>query len=127
MYIGCNHTLKFRIPGDLGSLRLPLANLVKSARYYFGNRVEIIFQSVIPMRCMYTYTAANFLGFNALLRAICHDLNCGFMDVFHFFLDSSGNDYNRNLYADPLHLNRFGIQALEKCYYDYIKALHLRT
>jgi len=79
------------------------------------------------MRCMYTYTAANFLGFNDLLRAMCHDLNCGFMDVFHFFLDSSGNDYNRNLYADPLHLNRFGIQALEKCYYDYIKALHLRS
>ena len=111
------------IPGDLGCLRLPLSNLVKSARYYFGNRVEIIFQSVIPMRCMYTYTAANFLGFNKLLRDVCHDLNCGFMDVFDYFLDSSGADYNRNLYADPLHLNRFGIPVLEKCYYDYIKAL----
>jgi hypothetical protein len=74
------------IPGDLGSLRLPLLNLVKSARYYFGNRVEVIFQSVIPMRCMYTYTAANFLGFNKLLQdIICRDLNCGYLDVFDYF------------------------------------------
>ena len=85
--------------------------------------MQVIFQSVLPMRCQYSYTAANFLGYNKLLQDICHDLNCGYMHVFDYFLDSSGNDYNRNLYADPLHLNRFGIPVLEKCYYDYIKAL----
>ena len=112
------------IPGDVGVFYHPLLNLVRTVRYLFGRGVEVILQSAIPMKCMYTYTAVNFLAYNRLLQSVCHDLNCGFMDVFDFFLDSSGNDYNSNLYVDPLHLNRFGIQVLEKSYCDYIKALH---
>ena len=114
------------IPGDIGTLRLPLMNLAKCARHHFGKRVQVIFQSVIPMRCMYTYTAANFMSYNMLLQDICYDLNCGYMDVFGFFLDCNGTDYNHNLYADPLHLNRVGLQVLEKGYYDYFKALRTR-
>ena len=114
------------IPGDIGTLRLPLMNLAKCARHHFGKRVQVIFQSVIPMRCMYTYTAANFMSYNMLLQDICYDLNCGYMDVFGFFLDCSGTDYNNNLFVDPLHLNGRGLQVLEKCYYDYFKALRTR-
>ena len=114
------------IPGDIGTLRIPLVNLVKCARYHFGKQVHVIFQSVIPMRLMYTYTAANFIGYNMLLQDICHDLDCGYMDVFGFFLDCSRMDYNRNLFVDALHLNRYGLQVLEKCYYDYFKSFRTR-
>ncbi len=114
------------IPGDLRTFRQPLIDVAKCARYHFGKQVEVIFQSIIPMRCMYTYTAANFIGFNMLLRDICYELNCGYMDVFDFFLDCNGVDYNRNLFVDPLHLNSIGLQVLENRYLDYFKSFKTR-
>ena len=111
------------MPGDMGAFYQPLSNLVKSARYFFGKHVEIIFQSVIPMKCMYTYTADNFVNFNILLQSLCHDCNCGYFDVFDYFLDNNGFDYNSNLYADPFHLNRNGIPVLENCFKAYLTAL----
>ena len=100
-------------PGDMSVFYQPLSNLVKSARYFFGREVKIVFQSVIPMKVMYTYTARNFLNFNNLLRSVCHDFSCGYLDIFDYFLDSEGNDFNDNIYADPFHLNKGGISVLE--------------
>ena len=102
-------------PGDLSKFHRPLTNLVKSARYNFGNDVNIYFQSVLPMRVLYSYTTKNFEGFNVLLRQICNEMNCKFLDWFKLFLNDVGNDYNSNLFADSIHLNRKGYDVLHRC------------
>ena len=66
------------------------------------------------MKAMYTYTANNFLNFNRLLQVLCSKMECCYLDWFNYFLDSEGNDYNKQLYADPFHLNRGGYELLHK-------------
>ena len=103
-------------PGDLNVFIRPIEELVARSRKLFGQSVRILFQSVLPMRCQYTYTAANFKGFNKLLRNICHHHNCHFVDWFNDFLDLRGNDIERTLYRDNLHLNRKGYDILHKLF-----------
>ena len=67
------------------------------------------------MRVLYSYTAKNFEGFNVLLRQICNEMNCKFLDWFKLFLNDVGNDYNSNLFADSIHLNRKGYDVLHRC------------
>ncbi len=90
-------------PGDVGKFYYPILNLVKSLRRHFGTEVSIYFTSVLPMKVMYTYTARNFLNFNRLLQEICSKSKCGYLNWFKYFLDSDGCDYNKDLYADPIH------------------------
>ena len=102
-------------PGDLSVFYRPLINLIKSVRYHFGNSVRIYFQSVLPMRIMYTYTAQNFEGFNRLLESICKEMGCSYLDWFNMFLNPNGNDYNRDLFVDSVHLNKRGYDLIHKC------------
>ena len=102
-------------PGDMNIFCRPIENLIQCARYFFGDYVRIYFQSVLPMKIMYTYTADNFLGFNEVLRKICDKSGCHFFDIFNSFIDSNGHDYNRNLFCDPYHLNRYGYGVLHDC------------
>ena len=102
-------------PGDMRKFHQPLVNLVKSIKYFFGRDVRISFQSVLPMRLMYTYTAENFLNFNLLLKSVCLELNCNFLDWFYMFLDYHRFDHNKELFSDPFHLNRRGYDLLHKC------------
>ena len=99
-------------PGNVSKFWDPIVDLVNSLRKHFGANVRIYFTSVLPMKVMYTYTARNFLSFNRLLQEICRNMQCGYLDWFDFFLDPDGNDYNKHLYADPIHLNRAGYDLL---------------
>ena len=111
-----NGPRKTATPGDMEKFHRPLVNLVKSIRYFFGRDVRISFQSVLPMRLMYTYTASNFLNFNLLLKNVCSEMNCHYLDWFHIFLDSQRFDHNKELFSDPFHLNRRGYDMLHKCF-----------
>ena len=82
--------------------------------------MKIYFHSVLPMRCLYTYTAANFLGFNRLLKSICKLNNCFYVDWFNSFLDNQGNDIDLSLYWDKVHLNRQGNVKLNNLLSDLI-------
>ena len=78
----------------------------------------ILFQSVLPMRCMYTYTATNFQGFNTLIRNVSARNKCHFVDWFPAFLNYHGNDINPLLYRDSVHLNRTGYNVLHSLIID---------
>ena len=106
--------IKFLKSKQLGPLRENLCNLIHLARQVFGYGVDILFQSVLPMRVMYSYTVENFLNFNRLLQNVCCGYGCRYIDWFHYFLDSNGDDINDIFYADPIHLNRRGIATLNK-------------
>ena len=106
---------------QLGPLYKPLCDLVSLTRRYFGHRVEICFQSVLPMRIMYKYTVENFLNFNRLLKSICCQCDCTYIDWFRNFLDYEGFDINRAFYADPFHLNRLGISTLTRRFFEFIR------
>ena len=72
-------------PGDLGVFRRPIEDLIADCRRFFGNGTEILFHSVLPMRCLYNFTPVNFLGFNRLLLEICCTKGCYFIDWFDRF------------------------------------------
>ena len=100
---------------QIGRFKQPLYKLIEKTRRIFGENVYIYFQSVIPMRNLYTYTIHNFLGFNNLLKEVCRELYCFYFDCFEEFLDYDHFDYNRYLFADHLHLNRRGYTVLQNC------------
>ena len=93
---------------DFGRFKTPLCQLVTTTRKFFGEDVNIHFQSVHSMRNLYTYTIDNFLGFNKLLMEIGWELYCYYFDCFNEFLDYEHYDHNNtyNLFADHMHLNR---------------------
>ena len=103
---------RFGNPGNLRTLISPVEELITLTRRHFGPDVKIYFHSVLPMRCLYTYTAANFEGFNRLLRDICSYNGCYFVDWFNCFLNYQGNDINSSLYWDNIHLNNQGSNVL---------------
>ena len=86
-----------------------ILNLINKTKELFPH-VTIFFQSVLPMKLQSYYTANNFLTFNRLLIDLCMSERCSFIDCFYDFV--SGNDYNRVLYKDNLHLNKRGIGLL---------------
>ena len=110
--IGTNDIKLFK--QDTNKFWTPLKELVFKVRQCFGYHVSIVFQSVIPMKCMYTYTPSNFFGFNQVLMRLCHRFNCEYIDCFNDFLDCDGRDINKFLYRDHLHLNVGGLEILCK-------------
>ena len=55
-------------PGNLNVFKHPLQEIIMLCRQYFRKNVKIIFHSVLPMRCMYPYTAPTFQGSILLLN-----------------------------------------------------------
>ena len=106
-------------PGDLSVFYEPIAELISLSKEYFGHGVKIYFHSVLPMRCLYRYTAANFEGFNRLLKDFCTFKGCYYIDWFNLFLNPQGFDVDSSLYWDSLHLNRQGCNIL----HDLLKDL----
>ena len=106
---------KCATPGNMRVFYKPLTNLIKSIRYFFGNNVKICMQSVLPMRAQYTYTCANVLNFNSLLKSICNELDCFYLDWMHLFVNEDASDYNKRMFSDFCHLNRFGYDLLHRC------------
>lgn len=108
--LGTNDVKLFK--QDVSKFRQPIKYLINITRKCFGNDIIICFQSLLPMKVMYKYTASNFLGFNNILQDMCMRYNCIYFDCFEDFLDGDGRDFNRFLYNDPLHLNRYGLSIL---------------
>ena len=106
-------------PGDVRTLVRPIEELISICRKYFGRSVRILFHSVLPMKCIHSFTATNFESFNRLLRDICNRQDCYYIDWFHRFLDSRGTEIDLNLYHDNLHLNRAGTNVLNNLLSDF--------
>ena len=104
--------IKFLSSKQLGPFREHICSLILLSRRLFGPNVKVSFQSVLPMRIMYTYTVENFLNFNRLLQNVCCGNDCEYLDWFGYFLDSQFKDINKSLYVDPFYLNRSGIAIL---------------
>ena len=45
------------------------------------------------------------MEFNKMLRGLCYDYNCVYVDFFRNFLAADERDFNPSLYRDWLHLN----------------------
>ena len=86
-----------------------ILNLIHKTKELYPHAI-IFIQSVLPMKLQFYYTANNFLTFNRLLIELCRSERCSFIDCFFDFI--SGNDYNRLLYKDHLHLNKRGLGLL---------------
>lgn len=124
--IGTNDVKLFK--QDTNRFWVPLKDLIFKVRSCFGPNVSIVFQAVLPMKCMYTYTPSNFFGFNNLLIRLCRRFNCEYIDCFNDFLDCNGRDINRFLYRDHLHLNTRGLEILAKHLKNVIVPnLHMNT
>ena len=108
--------IKFLSSKQLGPFREHICSLILLSRRLFGPNVKVSFQSVLPMRIMYTYTVENFLNFNRLLQNVCCGNDCEYLDWFGYFLDSQFKDINKSLYVDPFHLNRSGIAILNRLF-----------
>ena len=73
---------------------------------------QIIFQSVLPIKVFYNYTAYSVHQFNELILETCKKFGCIFLDNFSNFLDRHYYDINVELYRDKWHLNELGIKIL---------------
>ena len=91
--------------------RSPLTYLIRDIKSMYP-QAQIIFQSVLPIRIFYTYTAKSVHEFNHLLIELCQTYGCIFLDSFGLFLDSYQRDINSELYRDKWHLNDAGIKIL---------------
>ncbi len=92
-------------------LKKYLSDLINMTKELFPAAI-ILFQSCLPIKCVYSYIAGNVLDFNTMLRDLCLDYNCVFVDCFRVFLSCDGSQVNDNLYHDWLHLNNRGVGVL---------------
>ena len=97
--------------GGVKKFKDPIINLIKKTKFYFPDAI-ILVQCTLPMRNLYWYTCENFCGFNDILRGVCFNYNCVYIDCFHDFLSRDRFDHNRNLYNDIFHLNYWGRNIL---------------
>lgn len=97
----------------VGHLRKYLTELISTSKALFP-RAKIIFQCCLPIKIAYTYTVTNVLEFNRLLRALCSEFDCTYLDCFTDFLSDDKNDYNKAIYSDWLHLNGKGLSILSR-------------
>ena len=113
--LGTNEVKSFNsFKFSISKFESPLIKLVNQIKVLFP-WAQIFFQSLIPIKIMYTYTANSIHLFNELLINICKKHGCIFFDCFSLFLDSTGYNINKNLYYDKYHLNDWqGIKVLSR-------------
>ena len=99
-----------------------IINVVKSLKSMFPGAM-VYFQSIIPIRIIYNYTALTVDLFNQLLFSICDQYGCIFYNCFEDFVggwefnNKTGTwyrDFNSKLYRDKFHLNEEGIKLLAR-------------
>ncbi len=91
----------------MSHLRKYLVRLIELTKNIFPAAI-VLFQCCLPIKPIYSYIAKNVLEFNRLLRNLCLDNNCVYIDCFRDFLTRDLRDPNNELYYDWLHLNRQG-------------------
>ena len=93
--------------------RQQAADIVKKVKSLFPG-VIVVIQCVLPMQNLYWHTTTNILAFNNMLRDIARSYNCYYIDCFDRFLSRDNRDFNKGLYYDWLHLNKWGLNLLCK-------------
>ncbi len=92
-------------------LKRYLIDLINMTKDLFPAAI-VLFQCCLPIKCVYPYTARNVLDFNALLKELCLENNCVYIDCFDDFLTRDHIYRNNELYHDWLHLNNRGVGVL---------------
>ncbi len=92
-------------------LKKYLVDLINMTKDLFPAAI-VLFQCCLPIKCVYPYIARNVLDFNALLKELCLENNCVYIDCFVDFLTSDRIFRNNELYHDWLHLNNRGVGVL---------------
>jgi alkylated DNA repair dioxygenase AlkB len=95
--------IKFAKRG-VNHLKRYVAELIDLAKHLFPDAITM-FQCCLPIRVTYHYTVSNVLNFNKMLKSLCYDFNCVYVDCFKLFLSADERDHNRNLFYDWLHMN----------------------
>ena len=91
-----------------------LMKLVEHANNLFP-RAQIVFQCVLPILTLYTYTAETVHRFNELLLEVCRRTGSIFFDCFRYFLNDEGSNIRERLYRDKFHLSKeTGIKVLAR-------------
>ncbi len=91
-----------------------LMKLVEHAKNLFP-RAQIIFQCLLPIFTLYTYTAETVHRFNELLLEVCRRTGSIFFDCFRYFLNDEGSNIRERLYRDKFHLSKeTGIKVLAR-------------
>ncbi len=102
-----------RADSGVKKFRQQAADIVKKVKSLFPGAVVII-QCVLPMQDRYWYTTTNVIAFNNMLKDIARSYNCYYIDCFDRFLSRDKRDFNKELYYDWLHLNKWGLNLLSK-------------
>ncbi|MCP4457122.1 MAG: SGNH/GDSL hydrolase family protein, partial [Cytophagales bacterium] len=105
--------LQTRARNGIRKFRQPVANIVRKVKSLFP-RASVVIQCVLPMKNMYWYTSTNVITFNDMLKDIAGSYNCYYIDCFERFLSADMRDYNRGLFYDWLHPNKWGLNLLCK-------------
>ncbi len=92
-------------------LRKYLVDLINMTKDLFPAAI-VLFQCCLPIKCVYPYIARNVLDFNTLLKDLCFENNCVYIDCFVDFLSRDRKCCNNELYHDWLHLNNRGVGVL---------------
>ena len=88
----------------VGHLKRFVIDLINEAKFLFPGAI-ILFFCCLPIQNLYWYTVSNVHNFNRMLRTLCYENNCVYVNCFRDFLSADGSDYNSDLYRNWLHLN----------------------
>ena len=89
-----------------------LVDLVREVRRIFGEEVEIVLPTLIPLRPDHGWTASNVFMLNRIIGNVGLSLRCRVVDWTREFLDDGYNFNDRLFSNDGVHLNKYGYDVL---------------
>lgn len=94
-------------------LRKYFVELIEVTKSLFPASIVVV-QCCLPIICTSNnlHVARNVVNFNRMIKDVCFQYNCVFLDCFRDFLTRDLSQVNSNLYHDWLHLNKTGVGAL---------------
>ena len=102
--------IKFSRSG-VNHLKKYITELINTTKNLFSHAI-VMFQCCLPIKSIYPYVAANVVNFNSMLKDLCVDYNCVYVDCFRDFLSQDRSQVHQDLYYDWLHLNSKGVGVL---------------
>ena len=103
-----------------GDVYKALVDLVREVRRIFGEEVEIVLPTVIPIRPDHGWTASNVFMLNRIIGNVGLTLNCRVVDWTREFLDARFEFDERLFSKDGVHLNRYGYDVLNNIVHEEI-------